>query len=224
MLVLNKLCYGSLDVPWPVLRNALLGCFRGKPAAMIPYLNSATGFQRELLARVLSEVANATVEGDLSLLVEDISDEIRASAARALGTVKSGSVLPPLARLVTDPVWFVRLRAVVALAELSTSAAVPLLIRALTDPHQLVRQRAAWGLLKFPQLTATIIRQVVDLRDRYGLQAFVSELERTAMYETALTAIRLDERAEAPRLLGALAAARDALQLHSQRASAMAGD
>src|SRR5207249_9442198 len=105
----------QLRVPEPVLKNALAACCRNYPAILLSYLDQAKGPDRELLARVLGELAGPESIDELLTLSVDQSPEIRASAARALGHTRSSTTLSTLAALAGDPEWFVRLRAVVSL-------------------------------------------------------------------------------------------------------------
>jgi HEAT repeat protein len=94
----------------------------------------------------------------------------------------------------------VRLRAIVSLGKLSNPRTVPVLLRGLTDSNRMVRLRAGEGLAQlrasiglaaFNQTGGTsaavddlekigllsVFRQVVALKDRYGLHAYLTALE-----------------------------------------------
>ena len=49
----------ELHVPEHTLKNALLSCCREAPEVLVPYLNHANGRTRELIARVLGELAGS---------------------------------------------------------------------------------------------------------------------------------------------------------------------
>ena len=221
--MLDRFCGEDLQVPWAVLRNAILNCCRLNPGMLIRYLHGAAGEKRELLARVLAENSDLGSSEDLILLAGDPSAEIRASAARGLARVDAETALPALAQLASDPEWFVRLRAVVSLSFLRSPEAATLLIRALRDSHREVRQRAAWALIRSGPQTAALLRQVVELGDNYGLQAVVAELERCGRYEQALESIRRSGAADAQRLRGELEEARLRLGLETATEPAKVG-
>jgi|SRR5208282_987575 len=100
----------GLRVPEHTLKNALLSCCREEPGVLIPYLNRASGPARELIARVLGELANPGLGDELLVLAADALPEVRASAARALGKVEPETSFPVLSTLAVDKEWFVRLR------------------------------------------------------------------------------------------------------------------
>jgi HEAT repeat protein len=168
---------------------------------LLPYVQHAEGPVREILGRVLGEVANAAMAFDLMQFLGDDLDELRAAAARAMSNVQPGLAFDSLSQLAEDPIWFVRLRAIVSLGKISNARAVPVLLRGLTDSNRLVRLRAAESLI---QLRSTIglavieqsaggapktvneierrgllsvFEQVAALKDRYGLHAYMTALE-----------------------------------------------
>jgi HEAT repeat protein len=206
-------CQERLSVPWTVLKNALWACCSPNPAVLLPHLRAAAGLPRELLARVLAEIADPSMGDELLLLAGDRSSEIRAAAARAFVRVDPQLALPPLSYLVTDGEWFVRLRAVIALGFLGIAEAVPLLIRSLSDRHRQVRQRAAWGLMRSAQDMPEILRAVVQAGDNYGLQVMVAELERCARFVPLLERMR---HSGDGRLVSALVDARAKLGLSKE--------
>jgi hypothetical protein len=118
--------------------------------------------------------------------------------------------LSVLAVLAADPEWFVRLRAVVALSNLAHPETVRPLLLALCDPNRHVRQRAAWALARREPELERIFDQVVGTRDRYALEAFISELERSGGFEKVVRAIQDRSPAEsaAAIILKGLAASR----------------
>ncbi len=177
--LLDRLLAHQLSVPEHPLKNALAECCRKSPALLMRYLTQCHGKDRELIARVLAEVASADLEDDLLILAADPLPEVRASAARALAAAPPWLALPALSTLVGDSEWFVRLRAVVTLAAMQHHGRLRLLIRALCDSNRNVRQRAAWGLARLGSPLEEVLEQVIATQDNYALQAFISELERS---------------------------------------------
>ena len=175
--ILNWLAESGLNVPVLPLQNALINCCRERPQILLSYLQLASPQLREVLARVLGEVASPSLGSELIGLADDELPELRAAAARALSNAQPGHAVEVLGELSRDPVWFVRLRAVVAIGKLYDPAAVPHLINALTDSNRLVRMRAAEALVDFKSELASIFAQVVKTGDRYGLHAFLAALE-----------------------------------------------
>jgi HEAT repeat protein len=167
----------GLCVPALPLQSALIQCCAERPQLLIPYLQHAQGPLREVLGRVLGEVATPSLSLDLLQFVADDLDELRAAAARAMSHAERGLAFDVLNELVRDPVWFVRLRAHVSLGELCDPRAIPDLLVGLTDSHRLVRLRAAEALVKLAVPMIPIFQQVIATRDRYGLQAYLTALE-----------------------------------------------
>jgi HEAT repeat protein len=167
----------GLSVPALPLQSALIQCCAERPQVLLPYVQHAEGSLREVLGRVLGEVATPSLGLDLLQFVGDDLDELRAAAARALSHTKSGLAFDLLNELARDPIWFVRLRAIVSLGKLSDPRAIPSLLRGLTDSNRLVRLRAAEALVELKTEMAPIFDQVVQTRDRYGLHAYLTALE-----------------------------------------------
>ena len=211
--ILERWSDGRLMVPGPVLKNALLNCCRSKPDVLLHYIVHAKGAQRELLARVLAELADPSMTDEMLVLASDASPEIRAAAARGLSQAEGRIAVPPLAQLASDPEWFVRLRAVVALGSFDAADATAVLIRALADRNRHVRQRAAWALMNSRQTMTRVLRQVIGAGDNYGLQAVVAELERSGRFTEALDEVERTAGSDAERLAGALRAAHSRLAL-----------
>jgi HEAT repeat protein len=174
----------GLCVPALPLQSALIQCCAERPQLLIPYVQHAVGPLREVLGRVLGEVATPSVSLDLLQFVGDDLDELRAAAARAMAHGERGLAFDVLNELVGDPIWFVRLRAIISLGELCEPRAVPDLIRGLTDSHRLVRLRAAEALIKLKTAMAPIFQQVIATQDRYGLQAYLAALENAGLRGT----------------------------------------
>ena len=167
----------GLSVPALPLQSALIQCCAERPQLLLPYVQHAEGQLREVLGRVLGEVATPSLGLDLLQFVGDDLDELRAAAARALSHTKSGLAFDLLNELARDPTWFVRLRAIVSLGNFSDSRAIPALLRGLTDSNRLVRLRAAEALVELRTEMAPIFERVVESRDRYGLHAYLTAVE-----------------------------------------------
>jgi len=184
--LLDLIIAQGLDVPEHTLKNALVNCCREAPEILVPYLNRASGHTRELIARILGELATPALGEELLILAADPLPEVRASAARALAKVQPEISFPVLSTLAVDSEWFVRLRAVIALSALAHSGKIYVLLRALCDLNRHVRQRAAWTLARMHQGKEEILEKVVATEDNYALQAFLSELERCGSLDAAL--------------------------------------
>ncbi len=167
----------GLTVPAMPLQSALIHCCAERPQALVPYVQNAKGPLREILGRVLGEVATPSVDLDVLQLAGDEVDELRATAARAYSRSKSGSAFDVLSELARDQVWFVRLRAIVSLGKLSDPRSVPVLVRALKDSNRLVRLRAAEALLQLDTPMVAVFAKVVETRDRYGIYAYLTALD-----------------------------------------------
>jgi HEAT repeat protein len=188
--ILDRLLEETLDIPEHPVKNALASCCRENPGLLMRYLKQASATSRELMARVMAELATPELGEDLIVLAMEPNGEVRASAARALGNAQSSFALPVLCVLVTDKEWFVRLRAVVALASIDHPSRVRPLLRALCDSNRYVRQRAAWALTNMGANLDHILSQVVETQDNYALQAFISELERSGAIDHLENALR----------------------------------
>jgi HEAT repeat protein len=167
----------GLTVPALPLQSALVQCCAERPQLLLPYVQNAEGRLREVLGRVLGEVATPSLGLDLLQFVGDDLDELRAAAARAMSQSQSGFALDVLKELASDPIWFVRLRAIVSLGKLSDRRAIPSLLRGLTDSNRLVRLRAAEALVGLKTEMVPIFEQVVAAQDHYGLYAYFTALE-----------------------------------------------
>ena len=175
--ILQWVAESGLNVPALPLQNALINCCRERPQILLSYLQHADPPLREVLARVLGEVASSSLGAELIGLADDELPELRAAAARALSNAQPGHAVEVLGELSRDTVWFVRLRAVVAMGKLYDTKALPHLLIALTDSNRLVRMRAAEGIVDFKSELVPIFTQVVKMHDRYGLHAFLAALE-----------------------------------------------
>jgi HEAT repeat protein len=167
----------GLAVPALPLQSALIQCCAERPQLLLPLVQHADGQLREVLGRVLGEVATPSLGLDLLQFVADEREELRAAAARAMSHTEPNLAFEVLNELATDPVWFVRLRAIISLGGLGDPRAVPTLLQGLTDANRLVRLRAAEALVGLRTEMAPIFQHVVELRDRYGLHAYLTALE-----------------------------------------------
>lgn len=175
--ILSWISETGLTVPALPVQSALLQCCAEQPQLLIPHLRHSDAAVREVLARVLGEVATPAVANDLLQFVDDDLAELRAAAARALSQSQPHLALGSLTQLAQDPVWFVRLRAIVSLGELRNQSAIPILLRGLTDSKRLVRVRAAEALLKLDSDQVAIFESVVSTKDRYGIDAYLTGLD-----------------------------------------------
>lgn len=179
--ILGSVAESGIRVAALPLQNALINCSRERPQVLVPYLEHASSEVRELLARVMGEVATPALDMDLLSLAEADLPELRAAAARAMPSTNGYRALEVLAGLVKDPVWYVRLRAVVALGRLNNPEAAPAIIQALTDASRMVRARAGEALiLQSGDLLPNFMR-VVETGDRYGLHAYLAALENAGL-------------------------------------------
>ena len=223
--ILDAMMTGRLGVPDHTLKNALVNCCRGYPSILLNYLEQSRGPVRELLARVLGELASADLGEELLVLSADPLPEVRASAARALGSTNTSYTLPALHTLTNDPEWFVRLRAVVALGQVENLGKIRILLRSLCDTNRYVRQRAAWALAQMEPHLEQILEDVVATNDNYALQTFISELERSGAIEKVASALEVGsnpQSAEAA-LLDVVEAARRRVGMTGKAAAAAAG-
>jgi HEAT repeat protein len=216
---------GQLEVPEHVLKNALAASCRSDPGILLSYLDQSSGRIRELLARVLGELAGPELIDELLILTADALPEVRASAARALGSAKSSVALSALSALASDPEWFVRLRAVVALGSLEHPGRIKPLLQALCDSNRYVRQRAGWALARVEPDLDRILELVIETNDKYALQAFISELERSGTVDRVvkLLELRVDSPMAKAMLLKALTNGKKYLEKAALTSSAAAG-
>lgn len=200
--ILDRVVHGELKMPSAPLQNALLNCCRKRPGIMLPYLRKAQDETRAMLARVLGEIATGDMDEDLLVLAYDPLPDVRAAAARALGEARMSIALPALGALATDTEWFVRLRAVVSLGQLRDRRTIPVLVELLCDKNRYVRLRSAMALGQLEEELPGIFALVIQKRDRYALQALVSELERSGAILELMTSLRVPaKRAEAEEVL-----------------------
>ena len=87
--ILDRIVTGQFDAPERSLKNALVNCCRANPEVLVNYVEQTDGPVRELLARVLGELASPELGEELLVLAADSLPEVRASAARALGNTNT---------------------------------------------------------------------------------------------------------------------------------------
>lgn len=191
--ILDWISESGLTVPALPMQSALIQCCAERPQMLIAHLEHTQGPVREVLARVLGEVATPALQTSLLQFVDDELPELRAAAARALSQSQPHVAMASLTELSHDPIWFVRLRAIVSLGELRDPSAVSILLRGLTDSKRLVRVRAAESLLKISSDHAAMFEEVIALNDRYGTDAYL-----TAMDNAGLTGTIQNQLAQLP--------------------------
>jgi HEAT repeat protein len=182
--ILTWLGEKGLNVPTLPLQTALVQASTECPQLLLPYLKHAEGPVREVLARVLGEVATAAMGLDLLQFADNELDELRAAAARALSHTQGSLSLEALCELARDPVWFVRLRAIVSLGKHHQPEAIAALLLGLTDSNRLVRFRSAEGLVGQELEMVSIFRRVLELRDLYGIHAYLTAVENASLRST----------------------------------------
>src|SRR6202166_3575005 len=187
--ILNWVDDVGLVVPALPLQSALVQTCGERPQVLLPHLHNADKTVREVLGRVLGEVASSSLGPELLQFADDDLPELRAAAARGLAYLNPSAAVNVLGELAKDAVWFVRLRAIVSLGGLCHPAALPSLLHGLTDSNRLVRLRAAEGLVDFKTQLLPIFEKVVVLRDQYGLHAFLTALENAGLQVTLVAAI-----------------------------------
>src|SRR5690242_5233123 len=113
--ILSWVGESGLTVPALPLQSALIQCCAERPRLLLPLAQNAEGPLREVLGRVLGEVATPSLGVDLLQFVGDQREELRAAAARAVSHADPDLAFEVLNELAKDGVWFVRLRAVISL-------------------------------------------------------------------------------------------------------------
>jgi HEAT repeat protein len=166
------------------VQSALIQCCAERPQLLLPYVRNAKGSVREVLGRVLGEIASPSLSLDLVQFAGDELEELRAAAARAMSNTPSVLGFDVLTELAKDPIWFVRLRAMVSLGQLASHRAIPPLLSGLKDANRLVRLRAAEGLVSINSERVSIFDKVVEVHDRYGLHAYFAALDNADLRAT----------------------------------------
>ncbi len=188
--ILNWVDDAGLVVPALPLQSALIQTCAERPQGLLPHLHHADKSVREVLGRVMGEVATPSLGSELLRFADDDLPELRAAAARGLSFLNPGAAVQVLSELAKDPVWFVRLRAIVSLGRLCHSTALPFLLHGLTDSNRLVRLRAAEGLVDFKAQLVQVFEMVVALQDQYGLHAYLTALENAGLQASLIAGIR----------------------------------
>ena len=205
--ILHWVGESGVRVPALPLQSALIQCCAERPGLLLPYIRHGDKAVREIIGRVLGEIATPAMGEDLLEFAGDDLDELRAAVARALSHARSDLELETLGELARDTVWFVRLRAVVSLGKLQAPSAIPFLLRGLTDSNRLVRLRAAEALMNFQTEMTAVFRQAIALQDLYGLHAYLTALENAGLekqLEAELESARWTDKEEAEKLLNVL--------------------
>lgn len=187
--ILNWIDDLGLVVPALPLQSALIQACAERPQVLLPHLQHTDKTVREVLGRVLSEVAAPSLAPELLRFADDDLPELRAAAARGLSYLNPSTAVEVLSELAKDSIWFVRLRAIVSLGNLGHAAAIPFLLCGLTDSNRLVRLRAAEGLVDFKADLPLIFEKVIALRDQYGLHAFLTASENAGLEAGLVSAI-----------------------------------
>ena len=188
--ILNWVDDAGLVVPALPLQSALIQSCAERPQVLLPHLEHADETVREVLGRVLGEVATPSLGPELLRFADDDLPELRAAAARGLLYLNAGAAVTVLSELAKDAVWFVRLRAIVSLGGLCHPTAMPFLFHGLTDSNRLVRLRAAEALVDFKTEMLPIFEKVIDLQDQYGLHAFLTALENAGLLASLVAKIK----------------------------------
>lgn len=180
--ILNWVDDVGLVVPALPLQSALIHSCAERPQVLLPHLQHADKTVREVLGRVLGEVATPSLGPELLRFADDDLPELRAAAARGLSYLNPSETVDVLSELANDAIWFVRLRAIVSLGGLCHPSAIPFLLHGLTDSNRLVRLRAAEGLVDFKTELLPIFEKVIALQDQYGLHAFLTAIENAGLH------------------------------------------
>jgi HEAT repeat protein len=190
--ILNWIDDSGLVVPALPLQSALIQTCAERPQVLLSHLHHADKSVREVLGRVMGEVATPSLGSELLRFADDDLPELRAAAARGLSFLNPSAAVHVLSELAKDPVWFVRLRAIVSLGRLRHSTALPSLLKGLTDSNRLVRLRAAEGLIDFKAQLVQVFKMVVALQDQYGLHAYLTALENAGLQTSLVAGINSD--------------------------------
>ena len=193
--ILNWVDDTGLVVPALPLQSALIQTCAERPQVLLPHLHHADKSVREVLGRVMGEVATPSLGSELLRFADDDLPELRAAAARGLSFLNPGAAVQVLSELAKDSVWFVRLRAIVSLGRLCHSTALPFLLHGLTDSNRLVRLRAAEGLVDFKAQLVQVFEMVVALQDQYGLHAYLTALENAGLQASLIAGINANTQA-----------------------------
>jgi len=191
-LIMRQVSPRSQQCTPQTVQIALAQCFRSNPHLLLDEVLKADDFLRPILARVLAEVADKRITGNLLELVKDPLAEVRASAARVLAAARPACALNALSMLAGDREWFVRLRTAAAIGDLQDRHGIPLLVNALCDRNRFVRLKAASALITFRGEEERVMQLAMQTGDRYAVQALVSELERSGRLPEIVNRLALD--------------------------------
>src|SRR5690242_2654376 len=97
--ILNWVSERGMHVPALPLQSALIQCSAERPQLLLPFVQHAEGPLREVLGRVLGEVATPSLGVELLPFVTDDREELRAGAARALTHAEPALALNALLEL-----------------------------------------------------------------------------------------------------------------------------
>jgi hypothetical protein len=190
--ILRQVSRKPQQCPPQTVQAALAQCYRSDPKLLLSEVREADDVLRPILARVLAEVADRRLTGDLMELALDPLAEVRASSARIIAVAHPSYALNVLSMLAGDSEWFVRLRAAVAIGELGERHGIPLLVNALCDRNRFVRLRAASQLICFRGDEDRVIQLAMQTEDRYALQALISEMERSGRLPEIVNGLAAD--------------------------------
>jgi len=196
--ILDWVAGEGICVPGLPLQTALIQCCAERPQVLLPYLRHTETATREVLGRVLGEVATVSVASELLPFADDALPEIRAAAARAMSQADPRQAIEVLSQLAEDSVWYVRLRAVVSLGKLGHQSGIPPLLRGLCDSNRLVRLRAAEGLVNLKAERLSILEKVVATHDRYALYAYLTAIDNAGLQPELEARVRSAEQLSEP--------------------------
>ncbi len=140
----------------------------GKPA--IPFLIDALRFPNILVqksaAKILSEVGDASISGDILNLLKNPNSTVRAVVLEVLGGIKDFWSIAYIREFISDPEPNVRATAVRALGNLEDKLSIDLIMSLLTDNDVNVRIAAIESLNKFSEArVCDALWQVIERDD-----------------------------------------------------------
>ena len=189
--ILNWMMEAGLRVPVVPLQSALIQCCAERPQIVLPFLGDTDTATREIVGRVLGEIATPSIAAELLRFADDSLPELRAAVARALAQSEPRLSMEALSDLTRDKVWFVRLRAVVSLGQLRHPSAITPLLNSMCDSNRLVRLRAAEALVNFSRERVTVFERVVARHDRYGLYAYIAAIDNAGLQKELEAELKL---------------------------------
>ena len=117
-------------------------------SALIPLLKHDNAHSRCWACKVLGEIGDVQVSGEVATLLRDKEWYVRCAAAYSLGQLRSSYSVESLMDALEDPSEEVRKSVAIALGNMSDSRAVPALQDALGDENEWVRKYAEESLRK----------------------------------------------------------------------------